>query len=70
MSSSNLIEFTAHGQRLFVQPAHVVTVRAKRNPGGEVEAGKTVLSLSTGATQEVDGEESAVAARIGTILPS
>lgn len=66
----NLSEFVSHGQAVFVNVAHVVTVRHLQGSGGGLAAGKTSVLLSTGDKVEIDGEAREVAARRGTIFYS
>ncbi len=66
----NLIEFTTHGQAVFVNVAHVVTVRPLLNTGGAAVQGKTTVALSSGGPVEIDGDPREVAARLGTIFYS
>lgn len=66
----NLVEFTTHGQPVFVNVAHVVTVRPLLNTDGAAVPGKTSVALSSGNPLEIDGDPRELAARLGTIFHS
>lgn len=64
----NLVELATQSGPVFVNPAHVLTVRPASKPTGDAMPGKSALLLSDGSALEVDGEAGELARQIGAAL--